>query len=1105
MKNIRLISVVTLIVLYSVNTFSQQVAINEVMTSNKTIIPDEDGDYEDWVELYNYGVTSVDLEGFGLTDDATLPYKWVFPSIIIEPGEFVLVWASSKDKVTAESLHANFKISSDGEAINLTNRDGELISESPSLAVQSDISFGRQPDGTGSWMLFEIPTPKAANLGEGIEQPLNPPIFSHESGLYTNAFSLELSTDEEDAVIIYTLDGSEPEIENLSGTEFKYKNQYGFEIGESTGALLTETFISNTYTTPLSIYDRSAEDDKLAIKNTVQFPIFIPPTSIRKATVIKARTFLNGKSSKTVAKTFFVWGEGNPYDIPVISLQTQENYLFDYNIGVYTSGIEFDTWRENNPENNQAYRPENNNYWRSGSDWEYPVSIELFDATNLSSVMNTFGGVRIHGNYSRSDIIKNLRLYAKSKYDEDSEFKHDLFDQTIPGAVENNKFKRILLRGNGSGGYIANDVVFSKLMQPIFNGIGRTKAAVEFLNGEYWGLTSLRDRIDKYHFENNFDLDPDNIVSIECKVGRCDLDEGEESDLESFEALVSLIVTNDLSDNNNYKAVTNILDIDSFINHIIIEIFSENDSYEATFWKVRTPENTSQGDGKWRLIVQDFEATLKSEKNWLSIYANTEKEDFTGLLGKLLTNDEFKIKFINRCADVLNTAFSEERFSTVVNQTFDEIAPYLAEDRNRATRNNFYEDIHKETLLEWIKVRPSNLRDQMTTFFEVSGLLNLDLNISDPKAGYIKINTINIVSETIGVNENPYPWTGVYFQNTPITVEGIAYPGYVFSHWSGANTSTSSIIEISASDSLNLQANYTLIESDSIVAYFWLFDSNLENDTPFQNLASTYSSTGVNATLNFSSSLEGYPFSSDDVANWRRASLERTNKPTSLNYREIANNNIAYNKDDMKGLQMKQPFKVGNLENTLELSFSTINLEDIKLSMAIKSNGAADALLIDYWNASSWVTTNISESSLSISEDYEIKEIDFTNVSTANNNANFKVRIRFNGHNMLAEEGDKVYLNNIAIEGVETTLFTEKFYKVKGLNVYPNPTKSVLKITANQVFNQVFIYNFFGQLVYEKSLNKNNLIVDIGNLSNGVYLLKVFSKNATTTEKIIKK
>ena len=86
------------LVMITLHTSGQSVAINEVMASNSVTIADQDGDYEDWIELYNYGTAPVNLDGFGLSDDYDNPFRWVFPAVEIEPGEFLLVWASGKDR-----------------------------------------------------------------------------------------------------------------------------------------------------------------------------------------------------------------------------------------------------------------------------------------------------------------------------------------------------------------------------------------------------------------------------------------------------------------------------------------------------------------------------------------------------------------------------------------------------------------------------------------------------------------------------------------------------------------------------------------------------------------------------------------------------------------------------------------------------------------------------------------------------------------------------------------------------------------------------------------------------------------------------------------------
>ena len=94
-------------------TYSQDLVINEVLSSNSLVNTDEDGEYQDWVELYNNSANPINLNGYGLTDSAILPFKWVFPNVTINPGSYLLVYCSDKNRTNpANPLHANFKISS---------------------------------------------------------------------------------------------------------------------------------------------------------------------------------------------------------------------------------------------------------------------------------------------------------------------------------------------------------------------------------------------------------------------------------------------------------------------------------------------------------------------------------------------------------------------------------------------------------------------------------------------------------------------------------------------------------------------------------------------------------------------------------------------------------------------------------------------------------------------------------------------------------------------------------------------------------------------------------------------------------------------------------
>lgn len=188
-----------------------QVSINEIQSSNSKTVADEGGEFEDWIELYNYSSEPVDLTDYGLSDDYDNPYRWVFPSVTIQPGEFLLIWASGKDRTDVGfPLHTNFSIQRDGEEILLTTPAGERVDELEPTPIPRDNSYGRVPDGTGEWRYFAEPTPGSANDTESYAGLSSPTEFSHTGGQYPGSFQLELFA-EEGSEIYYTTDRTEPE------------------------------------------------------------------------------------------------------------------------------------------------------------------------------------------------------------------------------------------------------------------------------------------------------------------------------------------------------------------------------------------------------------------------------------------------------------------------------------------------------------------------------------------------------------------------------------------------------------------------------------------------------------------------------------------------------------------------------------------------------------------------------------------------------------------------------------------------------------------------------------------------------------------------------
>jgi hypothetical protein len=241
-----IVSIVACIYSSSIPAQAQPI-INELMTSNTTILMDNYDEYPDWIEIYNSGETSIDLDGYGLSDRPDNPFKWVFPKVSIEPKEFMIIYASGRDK-TIKILHTNFKISSDGESLVLTDPAGALCDSVFTEIEGTDISFGRSPDGAEEWILFIEPTPGESNTANGYQGYSEAEVnMSLPGGFYNSSIMLVLFSDAENAEIRYTIDGSEP-----TETSFLYSSAVSID---TTTVVRTRAFEGNLF--PGSIHTRT--------------------------------------------------------------------------------------------------------------------------------------------------------------------------------------------------------------------------------------------------------------------------------------------------------------------------------------------------------------------------------------------------------------------------------------------------------------------------------------------------------------------------------------------------------------------------------------------------------------------------------------------------------------------------------------------------------------------------------------------------------------------------------------------------------------------------------------------------------------------------------
>ncbi len=144
-----------------------QLYINEFMASNDQAFPGPQGDYPDWIEIYNAGSEAVNLAGYYMSDDLLDPEKMfqipdTYPdSVTVPAGGFIVFYANKEEGSSVMNL--NFKLSGDGEAIGFWSPDEEFVDSLTFPAQETDISYGRYPDGTDAWYFMEDYTPGAAN------------------------------------------------------------------------------------------------------------------------------------------------------------------------------------------------------------------------------------------------------------------------------------------------------------------------------------------------------------------------------------------------------------------------------------------------------------------------------------------------------------------------------------------------------------------------------------------------------------------------------------------------------------------------------------------------------------------------------------------------------------------------------------------------------------------------------------------------------------------------------------------------------------------------------------------------------------------------------
>ncbi len=788
--------------------------INEVMASNGSTIADEDGDYEDWVELINAGDGPVDLEGWGLSDDPDRPCRWVFPAVTLDPGELLLVWASGKDRVVEpagwwssdEEFHTNFSIAAAGEDVLLTRPDGSLADALPPTSVPRDLSIGRLPGEGDAWFYFDQPTPGAPNTTVGYSEILDPPVFSHSGGFHTQDLTLSLTTADPEVTILYTLDGSTPCPDAVGGRTYAYKHNYPQSPDDPFGELLERGVETLVYEQPLPITNRSPEANRLSMLASTWHrnpDHYAPQEPIFKATPVRARAVREGAlPSPVVTHTYFITPEGRErYSLPVISLVLDEDALFDYEYGMHCAGHIYDEWRSDHPTASASGNTAANYHMR-GDQWEHPADLQLFERLQELPALHQMVGIRIHGGITRAAPRKSLRVYARNQYGENS-LQHAFFQNADHKAEP--VYRRLVLRNSGHDDQVwwatlFRDALIQRVVRHLDMDTQDYEPSILFINGEYWGIYNIRERYDRHYLSQMYGVCEDNVDLL---THRRSVKEGDSS---HYDQTIAYIVEHGLQDALHFDEIETRIDINNFIDYQIAHIFARNTDWPGNnidFWRMRTdtylPEAPAGRDGRWRWLFYDsdfgFGLWGGDEAYTHDTLGFATQEDGPGwpnppwstfLLRSFLDNSTFRHRFVSRFADLINTAFLPFRIHALIDKLQEPLVPEIAEhiERWRSPASESAWNRHVDVMRTFAQHRPAHQRQHIVDHFDLAGQYTLTLNVADPAQGRLRVNTIDLCPErTPGVPDPAHPWSGIYFLGVPVTVTAIPEPGFYLDGW----------------------------------------------------------------------------------------------------------------------------------------------------------------------------------------------------------------------------------------------------------------------------------------------------------------------------------
>ncbi len=695
--------------------------ISEIMPINSKTIKDLDNEYSDYIEIYNDYDYDINLKNYFLSDEITSNKKWKFPSIIIKSKEYLVIYASDKDKcdLNIRECHTNFKLGSNGETVSLINPSGEVISKVKYPETTKDISYSK----ISSEYKLTSGTPYTKNEDIQMDYSDETDIIINEVSIkYPEAIELKNTKDKDIDLSNYT-------IKDKSGASFNFKNitikansylvlygsdtkgvndnkiYLGFKINNSNEILylykfnqLIDTFNVGKLNESISvgrnddletvIYKDSTigqsnnQNTYLGFAKTPSFSI--NGGYVEKGTKIKLITSdestiyysLDGTTPTNKSKKYE--GEITINKNTVIkAISYKDGYIeSDIESRTYLIGrihdlpvISISTNQSNlygtsgiftKGFSATSYYPyKGANFWK---DIEVPISFEFYEDGKLGLSFNC--GMKVFGGWSRGEAQKSVVIYLRKKY--------GLQEITYPFFEDNaNTFSKFILRSGGQdfGKLKIKDAFLQESLDGMMDIDKQDyRPVVVYFNGEYFGIYNIREKTDTSYVERHYEYDESQIDFIEknsdVKAGSID----------AYNELLNYVKTNDMTTDEAYDYVASQVDLQELANYWVVETyFDQFDPMNIKFYK---PHN-----GKWRWILFDLDQTFFSYSyqtiKWdlpFDPYAHGNSYYLnTTLMSNLIKNPKFKTLYVKTFAYHLNNTFNPDRMHEILDCMVKEV------------------------------------------------------------------------------------------------------------------------------------------------------------------------------------------------------------------------------------------------------------------------------------------------------------------------------------------------------------------------------------------------------------------------------------------------